>query len=119
MKRKFLMYEHHSEPVISRAQWLLRMFHSARLALGTIGVSLLIGITGYHLLGNLGWVDALLEASMILGGMGPVAVMDNDAVKIFASFYALFSGLMLVAVAGILLAPFLHRLMHHFHAKNK
>lgn len=82
-------------------------------ALALIGVSLLVGILGYHYLGNLSWMDALLEASMILGGEGPIATMETNAVKLFASAYALFSGLMLLSTTGILLAPWLHKLMHH------
>jgi hypothetical protein len=62
-----------------------------------------------------GWVDALLNASMILGGMGPVDVLKTDAAKIFASFYAIYSGIVLIATAGILLTPPLHRLLHKFH----
>jgi hypothetical protein len=112
------MYENRSQPVISRTRWYLRMLRSLRLALVVVGLSLLAGIIGYHLLGALSWVDSFLEASMILGGEGPIAPMQNDAVKIFASLYALFSGFVLLAAAGIILAPALHRLMHHFHQEG-
>lgn len=78
-------------------------------------VSLAIGIEGYHHFGKLSWVDSFLEASMILGGMGPVATLGNDAVKIFASCYALFSGLMLISTTGFLMAPWLQRLMYTTH----
>ena len=77
------------------------------------------GIIGYHFLGHLNWVDSLLEASMILGGMGPVAAMSNDEVKIFASLYALFSGLVILTTSGIILAPWLHRLMYHTHRQAR
>ncbi len=80
-----------------------------------VSVSLAIGVSGYHYLGGLHWVDALLEASMILGGMGPVSPLTNDTVKIFASCYALFSGLALVSTTGMLLAPWLQRMMYHTH----
>lgn len=109
------MYERRSQPLISRTRWILRMLRSLRLAFAVVGVSLLAGILGYHVLGHLNFVDALLEASMILGGEGPIAPMQNDAVKIFAALYALFSGLVLLAAAGIVVAPALHRMMHHFH----
>jgi len=109
------MYEHRSQPLISRTQWVLRMLRSLRLAIAVVGVSLLAGILGYHLLGHLNWVDSFLEASMILGGEGPVAPLQSDAVKIFASLYALFSGFVLLAAASIVVAPALHRLMHLFH----
>lgn len=112
------MYERRSQPVISRSRWYMRMLRSLRMAVVVIGVSLLAGIIGYHFLGGLSWVDSLLEASMILGGEGPIAPMQNNAVKVFASFYALFSGFVLLAAAGIILAPALHRLMHHFHQEK-
>ncbi len=92
---------------------------SVLTALAIIGVSLVTGILGYHFLGDLPWIDALLESSMILGGMGSIAYMTTDAVKFFASFYALYSGLVLVATTGIILAPFLHRMLHHFHAEKR
>ena len=110
-----MYYERRSQPLISQAQWLLRLARSLRLAGAVIGISLLSGILGYHFFGHLDWVDSLLEAAMILGGEGPIAPMQNDAVKIFASLYALFSGFILLAAAGIVLGPILHRLMHHFH----
>jgi hypothetical protein len=80
-----------------------------------IALALAIGITGYHSLGGFGWVDSLLEASMILGGMGPVNQLSGDGVKVFASLYALFSGLIFVGVVGIVFAPIAHRLLHKFH----
>jgi hypothetical protein len=109
------MYERRSQPVISRAQMLMRVLHSVRRAAVVVGVSLLAGIIGYHFLGHLNWVDSFLEASMILAGEGPINPLQNDAVKIFASCYALFSGFVLLAAAGIIVAPLLHRLMHSFH----
>lgn len=78
-------------------------------------VALGIGILGYHYIGLFGWVDSLLNASMILGGMGPVGDLSNDAAKIFASFYALFSGVVFISVMGLVLAPAAHRAPHLFH----
>lgn len=112
------MYERRSQPLLTRAQWLLRLARSLRLSATVIGLSLFIGILGYHFLGSLNWVDSFLEASMILGGEGPISPLQNDAVKIFASLYALFSGFVLLAAAGIVIAPILHRLMHHFHQEK-
>lgn len=103
----------------SHAHWLTRVRKSILTAVFIVGTSLIIGIVGYHVLGNLPWVDALLEASMILGGMGPVAQMQNEGVKIFASFYALFSGLILVSTTGLLLAPWLQRLFYHTHRQAR
>ena len=88
---------------------------SLGIALCLIAVALSIGIAGYHLLGRFNWIDSLLEASMILGGMGPVNELPNNAAKIFASAYALFSGLMFIAVMGIVLTPVVHRVLHKFH----
>jgi hypothetical protein len=67
----------------------------------------------------MGWLDAFLNAAMILGGMGPVDTLHNPAGKLFAGLYALYSGLVLIAIAGLLLAPFLHRLMHRFHLEGR
>ena len=80
-----------------------------------IAVSLAIGICGYHWTASLTWLDALLNASMILGGMGPVDRLENASAKVFASVYAIFSGLMFISVMGVILAPVLHRIMHKFH----
>lgn len=80
-----------------------------------LAVGLGIGVLGYHELAGLGWVDSLLNASMILGGMGPVDPLHMDEAKLFASFYALFSGLVFIGVASLLIVPFAHRLLHRFH----
>lgn len=119
MIHKILKFEHKSQPVLPRHLWLKRVYKSLYLGLLIDVVALGIGIIGYHLLGHLGWLDALLEASMILGGMGPVAAMANAGVKLFASFYSLFSGLVILTSSGIILAPWLHRLMHLIHADTK
>lgn len=83
--------------------------------MGVIGFSLAIGILGYHYLAGFSWVDSLLNASMILAGMGPVDTLQTLTGKIFASFYALFSGIGFLASMGILMAPVVHRLFHRFH----
>jgi hypothetical protein len=85
------------------------------ISLGIVFIALLVGIAGYHWLGELDWVDSLLEASMILGGMGPVNPLKTTPVKLFASGYALFSGLVFIAVMGLLLTPVVHRMLHKFH----
>jgi hypothetical protein len=89
------------------------------------GVGLLIvvvsgGTVGYHLaLPRLSWIDAFLNASMILGGMGPVDRMETNGAKVFAALYALFSGLVFVGFAGLVLAPWVHRLLHRFHLEER
>ena len=113
------MYEHRNASLLSRAKFLRRVGGHFSLALLVIGVALGIGVFGYHWLGGLPWVDSLLNASMILGGMGPVDTLHSVAAKIFASFYALFSGLAFIGIAGLMLAPFAHRLLHRFHAEGK
>jgi hypothetical protein len=87
---------------------------SAAFGLILIAISLLAGMVGYHTLVGLPWIDAFLSASMILSGMGPLASPATFAGKLFAGLYALYSGLALILVAGIILAPVAHRLFHHF-----
>lgn len=91
------------------------MLHHALLGLAILAVALGIGVLGYHYFTGEPWVDALVDASMILGGMGPVGELKNDGAKIFASCYALFSGLAFIGIASIILAPFAHRVLHKFH----
>lgn len=74
-----------------------------------------LGVAGYHFTEHMPWIDALVNAAMILGGMGPVDSLHTTSGKLFASFYALFSGLVFITTAGILLAPAMHRMMHRFH----
>ena len=81
--------------------------------------SLTIGVCGYHYLGGLPWIDSILNASMILGGMGPVDTLKTSGAKLFASLYALYSGLALIAVMGIMLTPIIHRFLHKFHIADK
>jgi hypothetical protein len=109
------MFERHSEPLLPRRAYLARVARSAAIAAGVIGGSLVLGVLGYHWFGGLAWIDALVNASMILGGMGPVDPIRAGAGKLFASAYALFSGFALLTSAGVLLAPIVHRFMHHFH----
>ncbi len=82
-------------------------------------MALFIGIAGYHWLAGLEWIDALLNASMILGGMGPVDQLHSNGAKFFASMYALFSGIVVITVTGIMLSPLLHRILHKFHVNDK
>jgi hypothetical protein len=109
------MFEHRTEPLLPWSAFVGRITRQLLIATGVVAFALAIGVAGYHVLDRLPWVDALLNAAMILGGMGPVDALRTDAAKLFASAYALFSGVVFIAVAGLLLAPLLHRLMHHFH----
>jgi len=98
--------------------FIRRMARWVGMAAALVAVSLAVGICGYHYLAGFRWVDSLLNASMILGGMGPVDTLNNNAGKIFASVYALYSGLALVAVVGLLLTPVIHRFLHKFHVAD-
>lgn len=109
------MYEHHRQPLLSRGKFALRLLRHMLAASGLLAVSLAIGIFGYRTTENMAWLDALLNASMILGGMGPVNVLSTPGGKLFASFYALFSGVIFLVIAGILIAPVAHRILHRFH----
>ena len=112
---KLFEFEHKEEPLLPLAQFWSRLSRSIMWGFGLIGGSLLIGVLGYHWTAHLGWVDSILNASMILTGMGPVDHLDTDTAKLFASAYALFSGVAFLSSVGVLLAPVVHRLMHRFH----
>ena len=109
------MYERYDEPIIPVREFLRRVARSVLVAVGLVFVPLIVGIVGYMVLAGLSPVDAFLNASMILGGMGPVDILNNDAAKLFAGFYALFSGIFFLVIAGVVLAPFLHRVLHRLH----
>ena len=109
------LYEHRSDPLLPRRQFLIRLLRHGMASFLLLMVSLGIGVLGYRLTEGLSWIDALLNASMILGGMGPVNAMQSDAGKIFASAYALFSGMIFLVLAGIVIAPVAHRLLHRIH----
>jgi uncharacterized membrane protein AbrB (regulator of aidB expression) len=84
-----------------------------------IGCSLAVGILGYHFIARLDWVDSLLNAAMILTGMGPVNSLTSTGAKVFASGYALFSGVVFITATGILLSPIFHRVLHRFHIEER
>lgn len=109
------MFEHKSQPIVPLGIFLLRILRSAAVASLVVAAALSAGVCGYHFIEGLSWLDAFLNASMILGGMGPVAELHTPAGKIFAGCYALFSGLIFIVVAGVLFAPILHRFLHRFH----
>ena len=108
------MYEHFKQPVIPFRAFLKRLARHIGAAFAILAVSLAIGLLGYRFSAGLSWIDSLLNASMILGGMGPVNALTSSSAKLFASFYALFSGLIFLAASGVILAPVVHRLLHHF-----
>jgi len=95
------------------------MAHSGVIALALIAVSLFIGMVGYHILEGLTWIDAFLNAAMLMGGMGPVNIPATFGGKLFAGLYALYCGLAVILVAGVILAPIAHRILHRFHMENR
>jgi hypothetical protein len=109
------MYEHRNEPLLELKAFIFRLVRHGFLAFGLIAGSLFIGMAGYHFFEGLSWLDSLVNASMLLGGMGPVNPLQTTAGKLFASFYALYSGMVFLIAAGVVFAPVFHRVMHHFH----
>ena len=109
------MYEHHKQPLAKSSVFAKRLALNGITGLLLLAFSLGIGMFGYHFLEGLSWIDSLLNASMILGGMGPVNPLQTIAGKLFASFYALYSGVVLLAAVGILVTPIYHRFLHRFH----
>lgn len=117
-RRRLLRFESKGDPLAPMSVYLWRILKSILLASVLVGVSLGIGILGYAHLEKLSWLDAFLNAAMILGGMGPVATLQTDAGKLFAGCYALYSGLVVVLATGIVLAPIAHRVLHRFNADD-
>jgi hypothetical protein len=113
------MFERKHDKLAPLPVFVRRMAASVLMAGILIAAALCIGITGYHWIAGFGWVDSFLEASMILGGMGPVNVLSTTGSKIFASGFALFSGLVFIAIMGIVLAPATHRMLHKFHIDDE
>ena len=113
------MFEHHSEPLLPRRLFAVRLLGHAALAIAIILSALAVGMVGYHCLEGLAWLDSFLNAAMILGGMGPVTELHYPAAKLFAGIYALFSGLLFIGVAGIILLPIAHRLLHTLHLDGR
>jgi hypothetical protein len=109
------VYEHRRQPLLPRRSFLSRLTKHALVAAALFLATLVIGMAGYHVFAGLPWVDAYLNAAMILGGMGPVAELRTTAAKVFAGTYALFAGTVFLAGVGVILAPIIHRTMHHFH----
>jgi hypothetical protein len=109
------LFERYDQPMLSRRAFVARVLRQVAIAVVLLGVSLLVGIAGYMGLAGLSPVDAFLNAAMILGGMGPVDVLASDGAKVFAGVYALYSGIFFLVIAGLVLAPFLHRVLHSLH----
>jgi hypothetical protein len=113
MKRS--MFENRSKPLLPRSEFIKRMAFFAILSAGFVTFSLIIGMIGYRIFENFSWVDAFVNAAMLMGGMGPVNELHSDAGKIFAGIYAMYCGLVLILAVGFLIAPLFHRFLHKFH----
>jgi hypothetical protein len=113
-----LHYEHHSQPLLSCGLFLIRVGRHVLFALGILLLFLAIGAVGYHIFVKLPWLDAVLNASMILSGMGPVDTITSSGGKTFATLYALISGLVFALTTGIIISPIVHRVFHSMHVKD-
>lgn len=113
------MFEQKSEPLLTTPQFAWRMVRSIGVAVAVLVFSLGIGTAGYHYFCELPWVDAVLNASMILTGMGPVDRVTTTSAKLFATSYALYSGVAFLTMMAVLVAPIAHRIMHQFHLEEE
>jgi hypothetical protein len=112
------MFEHRTHAVLAWPKFLRRAGRHFGWGVLAITAADGLGTLGYHVLGSLRWLDSFLNASMILSGMGPVDHMESDGAKLFAALYALFSGLVFIAVIGVVIAPWLHRMIHVIHVED-
>jgi hypothetical protein len=112
------MYEHKDAPLLTRWQFARRLTGHLGLVVALFGVSLYGGMLGYRVFAHMRWVDAFLNASMLLGGMGQVGDLPTDAAKIFAGLYALYAGLVFIVSIGIIIAPVAHRILHRLHVED-
>ncbi len=113
------MYEHKNQPLLSLKLFIVRLLKHFALSFSLFMVSLGIGVLRYRNFEGLSWIDAFLNASMILGGMGPIDKISSINGKLFASFYALFSGMIFTAGTAIIFAPIAHRILHQLHLEKE
>ena len=115
----FAIFERRTDPLLPRRKFLGRLARCAAAGAGLITVSLFAGMLGYHGLEGLSWLDAFVNASMLLGGMGPVDPVRSSGGKLFAGFYALYCGFAVIVIAGIIFTPVIHRFLHRFHLERE
>ena len=113
------MFEHYHKPLLSRAEFFMRLAKSVGIGLSITLAALGIGMIGYHHFEHMSWTDAFANAAMILSGMGPLTSLQSDAGKLFAGIYAMFSGLAFIVILGVVFAPVVHRFLHKFHLELK
>jgi len=109
------MYEHHADKLLPRREFLRRVAKHGGFAAVVLVFSLAIGTLGFHFLAPQSWLDAFLNASMLLGGMGPVGNVEQSIGKLFASFFALYAGIVFLGASALVVAPVLHRVLHKLH----
>ena len=109
------MFEHKTSPLLPTGAFFMRMVHSSAIGIALIAISLGLGVVGYHITCGLLWIDAQLDASMILAGMGPVNEIKSVGGKLLASFYTIYSGVAFLTMVAVILAPLIHRFLHRFH----
>ena len=113
------MFEHHTTPLVPRRVFLRRLARHGWYSAALVGASLALGTAGFHYLARQPGIDALLNAAMLLGGMGPVGDIQSTAGKLFTWVFALYAGLVFIGAGAILLAPVLHRFLHKFHVEQE
>jgi hypothetical protein len=113
------MFEHKSQPLLPQREYYHRIARSALAGIALVVPSMAIGMLGYHVLEGRSWLDAFLDAAMLMGGMGPVTTPVTAAGKLFAGTYAIFCGLVVILVAGVMMSPIIHRGMHRFHLEQE
>jgi hypothetical protein len=113
------MFEHKGQPPIPTAHFARRLGLSLLAAMALLAASLLIGMAGYHVFEGLSWLDAFVNAAMLLGGMGPVDPLKHEAGKIFAGLYALYAGLVFIVSLVLIVTPVVHRVLHKFHVPEQ
>ncbi len=118
-RHHLLHFESKEQPLLARRSFAKRLARNFAASAALIGLSLLAGMIGYRYLEGMAWIDAFLNAAMILSGMGPVGQLQTWGGKLFAGFYALYSGLTLILATGVIFAPVLHRLIHRFHLESE
>lgn len=113
------MLEKKQQRLLPKKQFYHRLLRSFLVGMALVAFSLTIGICGYHFVAGLSWIDAFVDASMILSGMGPLSQLHSNGAKLFAGCYAIYCGLSLITIAAVILTPVVHRGLHKFHLEDE